>query len=215
MPGGCCDGGCSATRAADDRRWRRVLWVALLVNAAMFVIEVGAGVSAESQALKADSLDFLGDAANYAISLAVAGMALSVRARAAMLKGGTMVAFGLWVMGNAAWAVYTGAEPEPLTMSVVGVCALAANIAVAVLLYRYRDGDANRRSVWICSRNDAIGNVAVVLAAGGVFGTSAAWPDLVVASVLASLAVWGGLQIVSHAREELGPALLPGKVRFE
>jgi Co/Zn/Cd efflux system component len=169
----------------------------------MFAFELGAGVAADSQALKADSLDFFGDAANYAISLAVAGMALGVRAKAALVKGATLIAFGLWVVGSALWAVYTGAQPQAVTMGLVGVLALAANVGVALMLYRFRDGDSNRRSVWICSRNDAIGNVAVVAAAAGVFGTGTAWPDLVVAGLLASLGVWGGLQIVGQARDEL------------
>lgn len=203
MPGGCCEGACSRPIVADERRWRRALWIALAVNAAMFALEIGAGVAADSQALKADALDFFGDAANYAISLAVAGMALAVRAKAALVKGTTLIVFGLWVLASAVSAVYRGAQPEAMTMGVVGVLALAANVGVAVMLYRYRDGDSNRRSVWICSRNDAIGNVAVVSAAAGVFGTGTAWPDLVVAGVLASLGVCGGLQIVRHALDEL------------
>ncbi len=203
MPGGCCEGACSSTKAVEDRRWRQFLWIALAVNATMFAFELGAGVAADSHALKADSLDFFGDAANYAISLAVAGMALGVRAKAALVKGATLIAFGLWVVGSALWAVYTGAQPQAVTMGLVGVLALAANVGVALMLYRFRDGDSNRRSVWICSRNDAIGNVAVVAAAAGVFGTGTAWPDLVVAGLLASLGVWGGLQIVGQARDEL------------
>lgn len=203
MLGGCCEGGCSSAPVTADRRWHRALWIALIVNASMFAVEVAAGVAANSQALKADALDFFGDSANYAISLVVAGMALSVRSRAALLKGVTLLVFGLWVLGSAVWAAYAGIRPEPMTMSVVGILALAANIGVAVLLYRFRDGDANRRSVWICSRNDAIGNVAVMAAAAGVFGTGTAWPDLLVAGILAGLGVWGGLQIARHAREEL------------
>jgi Co/Zn/Cd efflux system component len=190
-------------RPSDDRRWRQALWIALAVNAAMFALEIGAGVAADSQSLKADALDFFGDAANYAISLAVAGMALAVRAKAALVKGATLIAFGLWVLASAVWAVYRGAQPEAMTMGIVGLLALAANLGVAVMLYRFRNGDSNRRSVWICSRNDAIGNVAVVAAAAGVFGTGTAWPDLAVAGVLASLGVWGGLEIVRHALDEL------------
>jgi Co/Zn/Cd efflux system component len=203
MPGGCCEGSCARTNQVDDRRWRRALWIALAVNAAMFAVEIGAGVAADSQALKADALDFFGDATNYAISLGVAGMAFSTRAKAALVKGATLIAFGLWVLGSALWVLYSGAQPEPLTMSVVGVLALAANVGVAWMLYRYRDGDANRRSVWICSRNDAIGNIAVVAAAAGVFGTGTAWPDLLVAGILAGLGLWGGYQIVRHALDDL------------
>lgn len=203
MPGGCCEDACSSVTPPDDRRWRQALWIALGINSAMFALEIGAGVAADSQALKADALDFFGDAANYAISLAVAGMALSVRAKAALVKGAMLIAFGLWVLASALWAVYTGAQPDAGTMGIVGVLALAANLGVALMLYRFRNGEANRRSVWICSRNDAIGNVAVVAAAAGVFDTGTAWPDLIVAGILAGLGVWGGLQIVRHARHEL------------
>lgn len=214
MAGGCCEGPCASTAAAEDRRWRAALWVAFAANAAMFVLEVGAGVSADSQALKADALDFLGDAANYAVSLLVAGMALSVRARVALAKGIVLVAFGLGVCANTLWALLHGATPDAPAMGAVGVLALAVNLGVAVMLYRFRGGDANRRSVWICSRNDAIGNVAVVAAAAGVFGTGTAWPDLVVAALLAGLAVWGGGQIVRHARDELRTGDQPGGVRL-
>jgi Co/Zn/Cd efflux system component len=187
----------------DERTWRRALWLALGVNAGMFLVEIAAGVAAESQALKADALDFFGDAANYAISLAVAGAVLAVRAKAALLKGITLVGFGLWVIGSAVWAALGGTQPQATTMGAIGVLALVANVAVAAMLYRFRDGDSNRRSVWICSRNDAIGNVAVVGAAAGVFGTGSAWPDLIVAGVLAGLAVVGGVQIVRQASREI------------
>ncbi len=187
----------------NDPRWRRALWIALGINAAMFVAEMAAGVAGGSKALQADALDFLGDAANYAISLGVAGMALAWRARAALLKGVTLVVLGLYVLGATLWAVWHGGVPEAHIMGAVGVAALAANAGVALMLYRFRTGDANMRSVWICSRNDAIGNVAVVLAAAGVFGTGTAWPDLIVAAVMAGLGLWGGFQIIGQARAEL------------
>ncbi len=183
--------------------WRRALWIALAVNATMFVAEMAAGVAGGSKALQADALDFLGDAANYAISLGVAGMALAWRARAALLKGGTLALLGMYVFATTAWAVWHGGTPEAEVMGVVGVAALVANAAVALMLYRFRTGDANMRSVWICSRNDAIGNVAVVLAAAGVFGTGTAWPDLIVAGAMAALGISGGAQIIRQARAEL------------
>lgn len=183
--------------------WRRALWIALAVNATMFVAEMAAGVAGGSKALQADALDFLGDAANYAISLGVAGMALAWRARAALLKGGTLALLGMYVLATTAWAVWHGGTPEAEVMGVVGVAALVANAAVALMLYRFRTGDANMRSVWICSRNDAIGNVAVVLAAAGVFGTGTAWPDLIVAGIMAALGISGGVQIIRQARAEL------------
>ena len=183
--------------------WRRALWIALGVNGAMFVAEMIAGVAGGSKALQADALDFLGDAANYAISLGVAGMALAWRARAALLKGATLAALGIYVLAATLWAVWHGRMPEAELMGVVGIAALIANAGVAIMLYRFRSGDANMRSVWICSRNDAIGNVAVVLAAAGVFGTGTAWPDLIVASIMAILGISGGLQIIRQARAEL------------
>ena len=183
--------------------WRRALWIALAVNGAMFAVEMAAGVAGGSKALQADALDFLGDAANYAISLGVAGMALAWRARAAMLKGATLAVLGLYVLASAVWAVWHGRMPEAELMGIVGIAALVANGAVALMLYRFRSGDANMRSVWICSRNDAIGNVAVVLAAAGVFGTGTAWPDLFVAAIMAGLGISGGIQIMRQALGEL------------
>ena len=201
MSAKCCG---PASNPLKSPRWRRALWIALGVNAGMFALEIGAGIASESMALLADALDFLGDAANYAISLGVAGMALAWRARAALLKGVTLALFGIWLIGAAIWAAVVGTTPQAPVMGAVGVAALLANVAVAALLYRFREGDANMRSVWICSRNDAIGNVAVVAAALGVFGTGTAWPDLVVAGMMAGLSIWGGTQIVAQARTELG-----------
>jgi len=197
---------CCATDVSQptiDPRWRRALWIALIVNFAMFVVEIAAGLAGDSRALQADALDFLGDAANYTISLAVAGMVLARRARAALVKGATIALFGLYVMASAIWAAFGSASPQPEVMGGVGFLALAANAGVALILYRFRNGDSNMRSVWICSRNDAIGNVAVMLAALGVFGTGSAWPDLVVAGIMAALALSGGVQIIRQARAEL------------
>ncbi|WP_422060374.1 cation transporter [Sphingopyxis sp.] len=198
-----CCAGKSGKTALNDPRWRRVLWIALVINAAMFGVEIVAGVAADSRALQADALDFLGDAANYAISLGVAGMALAWRARAALLKAATMLAFGLWVFAWAVWGFIVGAAPHAETMGLIGALALVSNVAVALMLYRYRTGDANMRSVWICSRNDAIGNLAVLAAAVGVFGTGQGWPDLLVAAIMAGLAIWGSLDVFRHARSEL------------
>jgi Co/Zn/Cd efflux system component len=200
---GCCDSACGSEEAKADPRWRRVLWVALIVNAAMFLVEMVAGAAADSRALQADALDFLGDAGNYAVSLAVVGAVLTWRARAALLKSLFMLGFAGWVFSSAVLAFVNGTSPDAATMGVVGALALAANAGVALLLFRYRTGDANMRSVWICSRNDAIGNVAVMLAAIGVFGTGSAWPDLIVATVMAALALTGGMQVFRHAMAEL------------
>jgi Co/Zn/Cd efflux system component len=200
----CChdDHGAGA-KALNSPRWRRALLLALVVNAGFFLTEVIAGLAASSTALQADALDFFGDAANYAVSLGVAGTTLAWRARAAIAKGGTMLAFALWVLSSTTWHAFYGTLPRAEVMGVVGLAAMIANGGVALMLYRFRNGDANMRSVWICSRNDALGNVAVLLAALGVFGTGTGWPDVIVATIMGSLGLWGGWQIVAHARDEL------------
>jgi Co/Zn/Cd efflux system component len=194
---------CCPTPTAVDPRYRKVLWVALVLNAAMFAVEVGASWTSGSAALLADSIDFFGDAVNYALSLAVLGMAMHIRSRAALFKAACMAVFGLVVLGRVVWSLRTGAPPEAATMGAVGFAALAVNGGVAWMLYRYRTGDANMRSVWICSRNDAVGNLAVMLAALGVFGSGSAWPDLLVASAMAALALWSAATVLAHARQEL------------
>ncbi len=192
--------------AADSPRYRRILWIALALNAAMLVVEIGAGFRSGSGSLLADAIDFFGDAANYGVTLAVLSMGIVWRARAALLKGASMLAFGVFVAGKTAWSATQGVPPEALTMGLVGAMALAVNVVFAVMLYAFREGDANMRSVWLCSRNDAIGNVAVMLAALGVFGTGTAWPDLLVAAVMAYLAISGGWSVLRQARGELGGA---------
>jgi Co/Zn/Cd efflux system component len=180
-----------------------VLWIALLVNFAMFVTEIASGLRADSVSLLADSLDFFGDAANYGLSLWVLGMHLSIRAKASLVKAISMAIFGVWILVTAFTHFLSGVVPAPETMSIIGILALLANLGVAWLLYAYRDGDSNMRSVWLCTRNDAIGNVAVILAALGVFGTGSAWPDLLVASIMASLALQASWQVIIQARAEL------------
>lgn len=195
---------CSApAKPAVDPKYRRVLWVALALNALMFVVELAASWQSGSVSLMADSIDFFGDAANYALSLAVLGMAMSVRSKAALFKAACMGAFGVFVLGKALWNLRSGVPPEPATMGIVGVVALVVNAGVAWMLYAFRTGDANMRSVWICSRNDALGNLAVMLAALGVLGTGNAWPDLLVASVMGVLALTGAFTVLTHARAEL------------
>jgi Co/Zn/Cd efflux system component len=202
----CSNDHCASNQWLDSPAWRRAVWIALFVNAGFFVVEIAAGAAAGSASLQADALDFLGDAANYGISLGVAGMALAWRARAALLKGATLVLFAVWVLGSVAWHAWLGTLPKAEMMGVVGFAALIANGGVALMLYRFRTGDANMRSVWICSRNDAIGNLAVLLAAAGVFGTNTGWPDVIVAAIMGGLGLTGGWQIVRLARAELGQA---------
>lgn len=205
----CCgDDLCSSQRPAEGR-WRLALWLALAINAGMFAVEGVAGLLSGSASLQADALDFLGDAANYAISLGVVGMALVWRARAALLKGVTMLAFGSWVAGVTLWGMWNGQTPAAEVMGMIGFMALIANVVTAIMLFRFRNGDANMRSVWICSRNDAIGNLAVMIAALGVFGTGTRWPDLAVAAIMAGLALQGGWIIVQQARGELKSTRVP------
>jgi Co/Zn/Cd efflux system component len=188
---------------ARDVAYRRVLWIVLAINAGMFLVEIIAGLAAESASLQADALDFLADAANYGISLFVVGLALRYRATAALTKGLSMGAFGLWVIGTVIWHAIAGTVPEAITMGAVGIAALLANGASFGLLWAYRTGDANMHSVWLCSRNDVIANLAVLLAALGVFGTGTGWPDVIVATVMASLALQGAWVVVRQSLAEL------------
>ncbi|MGQ0710578.1 MAG: cation transporter [Rhodoferax sp.] len=204
MSDSCCSHATPAPDAIRNLpRYRRVLWLALLLNAAMFAIEILAGVRAQSSALLADAIDFAGDALNYGVSLAVLSAALQWRARAAMLKAVSMVGFGLYVLGDAAWGLWQGTVPHAPTMGVVGALALCVNLGVAGLLFAFREGDANMRSVWLCSRNDAIGNLAVMLAAAVVAWSGQGWPDVLVAVVMAALALQGGASVLRQARREL------------
>ena len=193
----------TSTQAVDLPRYRRVLWIALAVNAAMFFVELAAGYRSGSLSLLADAIDFGGDAANYAVSLAVLSATFGLRARTALLKAFCMMGFGVFVLSRAVWSVFHGVAPDAATMGAIGLLALVANVTVAWMLYAFREGDANMRSVWLCSRNDAISNIAVMIAAVAVMGTRSAWPDLAVAAVMATLALSGGWAVLQHARREL------------
>ncbi len=194
--------GHSNPASEDAREWRRILWFSLFVNAAMFVIEMWAGISAGSSALQANALDFFGDSVNYGISLSVISLAVVWQTRAALFKGGTLIALALGVFIASVWNIYIGTVPEVSTMGAVGFLGLVANVGVAVALYRFRNGDANMKSVWLCTRNDALGNVAVLLAAVGVFGTATIWPDFIVAVIRAYLGFSAGLQTLQKAIRE-------------
>ena len=190
---------------SGDASYRRVLWIALAANVVMFLIEIVAAWWSGSSALAADAADFLGDSANYALSLL-----LRVRARdgsgisrVALLKGLAMSFYGVAVLAYAAWRAWLGLPPEAITMGLVGLLALAVNFSVAALLYRFREGDANMRSVWLCTRNDVIANVLVLIAAVGVFGTATVWPDVAVAAILAGLGLSSGRTVIRQARAEL------------
>lgn len=192
--------------------YRRVLWTVLAINGVMFLVEISAGLAAGSASLQADALDFFGDAANYAISLMVVGMALRYRASAALAKGATMGVFGLWVVGTIIWHLMHGTLPSAFTMGAVGIAALLANAASFGLLWAYRGGDANMRSAWICTRNDVLGNLAVLFAALGVFGTGTGWPDIIVAAIMATLALQGAAIVIRQALRELRqPVAVPAE----
>jgi len=197
----CC--GVPATDAPILKVYRRVLWAVLAINAAMFVIEMLAGVWGKSVALQADALDFLGDSATYAITLIVLGKSIRWRAGAAMLKGLSMAGFGIWVIGMTMYQLTRGKVPDFAIMGGIGTMALFANVVSAALLFRYRQGDSNMRSVWLCSRNDAIANVAVIIAASGVWLSQSGWPDLAVAVVIAGLALSSAFLVIRQALGEL------------
>ena len=185
---------------SDD--YRRRLIAVIAINAVMFVVEMSAGVLAGSQALKADAADFFADTLTYGASLAVIGLSLRTRSLVALGKGVSLLLMGLWILGSTVYRVFVMGVPEAEIMGVVGFLALAANVASVVILMRYKDGDANVRSVWICSRNDAIGNVAVMVAALGVWGTASGWPDLIVAGIMATLFLFSSAKILTQAWAE-------------
>lgn len=196
--------GCSGNPRFDgvDPNYKRILWIVIFINAAMFFVEMSAGKLAGSQALQADALDFLGDAFTYGLSLLVIGMSLKVRSTAAMLKGLSLLLMGLWVFGSTIYQFFILGVPEAQIMGGIGALALAANLASVFLLMRYKDGDANVRSVWLCSRNDAIGNVAVMVASVAVWFTTTAWPDLIVAIIMAGLFLRSAQLILMQAWQE-------------
>ena len=183
--------------------YRVRLWAIIAINATMFVVEMAAGAFSGSRALQADALDFAGDAATYAISLAVIGAPIRIRSTAAFVKGISLTLIGLWVLGSTAYHVLVLGVPRADVMGVIGFLALAANVLSVLILLPYKDGDANVRSVWLCSRNDAIGNVAVMQAALAVWVTATRWPDLIVAAVMAGLFLNSSAQIVRQSLREL------------
>ena len=197
---GCC--GHEARFDGMSADYKRRLWLVIAINAVMFGVEMTAGHLAQSQALQADALDFFGDAVTYGISLAVIGASLRVRSTAALAKGISLLAMGLWVFGSTVYRVMVAGVPTAEIMGAVGFLALLANVARVLLLMAYKDGDANVRSVWLCSRNDAIGNVAVMIAALGVWGTATGWPDLIVAAIMAGLFLTSSVQIIRQALQE-------------
>ena len=194
----CCPKGVPVFDGVDPR-YKRVLWTVIAINGAMFVTEMAAGQLAGSQALKADALDFLADTVTYGLSLAVIGASLRTRATAALAKGVSLSLMALWVFGSTVYHTLILGVPQAEIMGAIGVLALAANLASVFLLLPYKDGDANVRSVWLCSRNDAIGNLIVMGAAFGVWNTTSAWPDLAVAAIMAGIFLSSAVQILQQA----------------
>ncbi|WP_158906189.1 cation transporter [Burkholderia sp. L27(2015)] len=214
MAGGCCNH-CEDQTGQRDGRYRKILWVALVINLSMFVVEIMSGLRGGSVSLLADSLDFLGDAANYGISLLVIGLSVTARANASRIKAFSMAAFGVGVVSLSIWNLTSKVVPSVPTMGIVGSSALIANGVVALLLFTYRDGDSNMRSVWLCTRNDVLGNIAVLLAALGVFGTGAGWPDLAVAAIMSMLALTSASKILRQAKAESRAGLRGSSVESE
>jgi Co/Zn/Cd efflux system component len=202
----CCLGGCASDKPPVDPKYRRILWIALVINLSMFGVEIVSGWRSGSAALLADAVDFMGDSLNYLTSLVVLGMPLVWRSRTALVKGTTMGAYGLFVLGATAWHFATGTVPKAETMVTVALLAFAANGLVALLLFAYRNGDSNMRAVWLCTRNDVIGNAAVLMAALGVAGTGSGWPDIAVASVMGVLGLTAARSVIAHARAEMAAA---------
>ena len=201
MNANCCEHDCHAPDADD--RYRRNLWAALGANLAMFVIEMFASFAAGSMSLRADALDFLGDAANYIVALSVIGLSLQWRAGSALLKGAVMGSFGIWVAVSTVLHAIAGTLPKAELMGMIGLLALAINLAVAALLYRHRQGDSQSMSVWLCTRNDCIANISVILAGAGVWVTGTPWPDIAVAAIVAGLAVSSALSVIRRAMGEI------------
>ena len=200
MSGHCCEGHQAETASPA---FKRALWFALIVNFSMFLVEIIASEYSDSMSLKADALDFFADSANYLVSLLVVAASVATRAKASLLKAGTMLLLGSYVMIAAILRVVYGSEPNAETMGIIGALALIANVVVAVVLYRFRDGDSNMQSVWLCTRNDAIGNVMVLLAAVAVVVSGTRWPDLAVAIVIAFLAISSAIKVIGLAKAEL------------
>lgn len=201
-----CRHGCETDYREVIGAYRRVLWIVIAINATMFFVEMTGGLMAGSVSLQADALDFLGDAATYGISLLVLSMSLRWRAGAALVKGTSMGLFGVWVIGNSVYHMLHPGVPSASIMGSIGFAALIANAVSALLLYRHREGDANMRSVWLCSRNDAVSNIAVIIAASGVWATNTGWPDLAVGAIMAALALSSSYQVIRQARGELATA---------
>lgn len=203
MSGCCSDQGCAEPSRSPGDGYGKVLAWALALNLALFFIEIGGAYSSQSVALLADAIDFLGDSINFGASLLVLGMAQIWSSRLALAKGLVMSGWGILVLVRAIMAWQSGTVPNHETMTWISILALATNGFVAYLLFRHRKGDANRSSVWLCARNDALANVTVIVAAQAVAVTESGWPDILAAVGLAGLGLSSGITVVKKARGEL------------
>ena len=190
--------------AGSDPAYRRALWIVILLNAGFGICELFGGFIADSQALKADSLDFIGDGSITLVGLLALSWSAQARARVALTQGIFLVALGVGVIGFALWRSLHAVPPEADLMGGIGVIALMVNVSAALVLSRFREGASNVRAIWLFSRNDALANVAVIIAAGLVAWTGSAWPVLIVAGVIALLFLHSSLEIIRHARRDLG-----------
>ena len=197
--------GCCEDKVFDgiSPGYKRALLAVIAINATMFVVEMWAGVASGSQALKADALDFAGDTATYTLSLLVIGASIRTRAITSLIKSASLAAIALAILITTLLRFMEGGAPEAQTMSLIALLALAANVASVFILLKWRDGDSNVRSVWLCSRNDAIGNVAVILAGILVAATASPLPDLIVALLLAGIFLRSSFAITVQAISEL------------
>lgn len=189
-----------------SREYKRALMAVIFINAVMFLVEMPMGFFGQSQALKADALDFLSDTFTYSLSLFVIGRSVKLRSWAALIKGISLAILGVWVLGSTFWAIIVLETPVISVMGGVAFMALMANLTSVVILSRFKDGDANVRSVWLCSRNDALSNVAVIGAAFAVWLTNTAWPDLIAATFIAFVFVTGSFQIIKQSLSEMQTA---------
>jgi Co/Zn/Cd efflux system component len=204
---GCEDGcGAKAVEAATTPAYVRALWLVVILNAAMFMIGVVITVTGRSMSVRADLLDFLGDALATSIGLLLVGHPRRVRSMASLWQGLALGVLGLFVLGSALSRVSGGVAPEPLGMSFYGLLGLCVNLGAALLLLKHRKGDASVRAVWLYSRNDAIGNLVVLAAAGFVVATGSFWPDLVAGAAIALLFLHSSFQIIRDSRREIREA---------
>lgn len=203
MSGCCSEPSCSEIGKPVDREYGKILVWALVLNLVLFFVEIGGAYTSKSVSLLADAIDFLGDSINFGASLVVIRMAQKWSSRLALIKGLIMSGWGILVLSRALIAWNSGIVPVHETMTLISFLALFTNGIVAYLLFRHREGDANRRSVWLCARNDAFANITVIIAAQAVAYTSSGFPDIGAAIILGCLGLSSGYSVVKKAYSEI------------